>query len=105
MLVSVSAAVSTTPRVLHLSLIVGGTLRDARGGRLGKVEDLIVRLGADHYPPVSGVLATVAGREVFVPASLITEISAGSVSLRESPLDLQPFERRPQEVLLKNDVL
>lgn len=64
-----------------------------------------MRLGADDYPPVSGVLATVAGREVFVPASLIAEIGAGSVSLRESRLDLQPFERRPQEVLLKKDVL
>jgi CBS domain-containing protein len=72
---------------------------------LGKVEDLLVRLGADDYPPVSGVLATVAGREVFVPAGLIAEISAEGVQLRESRLDLKPFERRPQEVLLKKDVL
>src|SRR5207249_7016770 len=28
------------PRVLHLSLVVGGALRDAAGERLGRVEDL-----------------------------------------------------------------
>jgi CBS domain-containing protein len=99
-------AVSTvTPSVLHLSLIVGGELRDADGLRLGKVEDLIVRLGSDDYPPVTGALAAIAGRAVFVPADLITTIEIGAVTIRRSRLDLQPFTRRPQEVLLKEDVL
>jgi len=69
------------------------------------VEDLIVRLGEDEYPPVSGILATVAGRQVFVPADLVAEIEHGRVTLHAVRLDLQPFERRPQEVLLKKDVL
>jgi hypothetical protein len=68
------------PTVLHLSLIVGGTLRDRTGGRLGKVDDLIVRLGED-YPPVTGVLATVAGRQVFVPAAELAEIAHGRVDM------------------------
>jgi CBS domain-containing protein len=91
--------------VMHLSLVTGSSLVDGSGLRLGRVEDLIVRLGADHYPPVTGVLATVAGRGVFVPAEAIRDIASGRVALRESRLDLQPFERRPQEVLLKEDVL
>lgn len=53
--------------LLHLSLIAGGELGDGSGGSLGRVEDVIVRLG-EEYPPVSGVLARVAGRQVFVPA-------------------------------------
>src|SRR5581483_10496784 len=98
-------AVHARPRILHLSLVVGADLVDGAGGKLGKVADLIVRLGEDEYPPVSGVLANVAGREVFVPADQIQEIEHGRVSLRSIRLDLQPFERRPQEVLLKRDVL
>jgi CBS domain-containing protein len=97
--------VTTPSQVLHLSLLLGGQLRDADGLRLGKVNDLIVRLGSDDYPPVSGVLATIAGRAVFVPAELITTIAPGAVTIRRSALDLQPFVRRPQEVLLKEDVL
>lgn len=94
-----------TPRVLHLSLIVGGDLRDRDGGRVGRIDDLIVRLGQDEYPPVTGLLATVAGRQVFVPADEVEEIEYGRVALRSARLDLQPFRRRRQEVLLKKDVL
>jgi CBS domain-containing protein len=101
----VTGAVLAPPRILHLSLVVGGDLVDGGGGRLGEVDDLIVRLGEDEYPPVSGVLATVAGRQVFVPADQIAEVEHGRVTLRTIRLDLQPFERRPQEVLLKEDVL
>jgi CBS domain-containing protein len=72
---------------------------------VGRVEDVIVRLGEGEYPPVTGLLATVAGRQVFVPADEVEEIEHGRVTLRALRLDLQPFERRPQEVLLKKDVL
>jgi CBS domain-containing protein len=93
------------PSILHLSLIVGGELLDRSGGRLGRVDDLIVRLGEDGYPPVTGLLATVAGRQVFVPADELEHIEHGRVTLRAVRLDLRPFERRPHEVLLKKDVL
>src|SRR6185437_14375558 len=45
---------ATAPPVLHLSLIVGSELVDRSGGKLGKVDDAIVRLGDDEYPPVTG---------------------------------------------------
>ena len=102
---AVAVATLTRSQVLHLSLVLGGELRDADGLRLGKVDDLIVRLGSDDYPPVTGALATIAGRAVFVPAELITAIAPALITIRKSLLDLQPFERRPQEVLLKEDVL
>ncbi len=98
-------AFASTPRVLHLSLIVSGELRDRSGGKIGRVDDLIVRLGEDEYPPVTGLLATVAGRQLFVPADEVEEIGHGRATLRSVRLDLQPFRRRPQEVLLKKDVL
>jgi len=62
-----AALAPSTPHVLHLSLVVGGSLRDDAGERLGRVDDLIVRLEGEEYPPVSGAVATVAGRQVFVP--------------------------------------
>jgi CBS domain-containing protein len=99
------APASTTPRVLHLALVTGGDLLDPAGAKLGRVDDLIVRLGEDEYPPVTGLLATLAGRQVFVPADAIAEIEHGRVRMRARRLDLQPFQRRPDEVLLKKDVL
>jgi CBS domain-containing protein len=98
------SAAAVQPTVLHLSLVVGGVLRDRNGERLGKVDDLLVRLGED-YPPVTGVLASVAGRTVFVPASEVGEIAHARVDLVSDTLDLQRFERRFGEVLLRKDVL
>jgi len=90
---------------LHLSSVVGGALRDADDGRLGRVDDLIVRLGGADYPPITGVLVTVAGRQSYVPAERVADISVGEVRLRKAKLDLRRFERRPEEVLLRKDVL
>jgi CBS domain-containing protein len=91
--------------VLHLSLVVGGALRDPAGERLGRVDDLIVRLGDPGYPPITGFLVTVAGRQSYLPAERVAEMGHGVVTLRVPKLDLARFERRPEEVLLKEDVL
>jgi len=89
---------------LHLSLVVGGELTGRAGGRLGRVDDLVVRL--DHaYPPLTGVTATVAGRSVFVAADAVASLGHDRVALTTDRLDLRPFERRPLEVLLRKDVL
>jgi CBS domain-containing protein len=90
---------------LHLSLVVPCALRDRGGERLGRVVDLIVRLGGDDYPPLSGALAEVAGRPVFVPAAEIESIGAQEIALRSSRLDLEHFHRHEQEILLRKDVL
>jgi CBS domain-containing protein len=96
---------STIPQVLHLSLILKSDLMDANGVRLGRVDDLVVRLGGDDYPPVSGIVADVAGREVFIHAEQLGEIEQGRVTVSTPRLDTRPFERRPQEILLDRDVL
>ena len=96
---------AAAPAVLHLTDLVGGRLLDSGGERLGDVDDLTVRLGDDEYPPVSGVLATVAGRRVWVPAEAIGDIQPRCVTLTRSLLDLDRFERRPQEILLREDLL
>jgi CBS domain-containing protein len=98
-------AETRVPHVLHLSLVVGRALRDSDGERLGRVDDLIVRLGTDDHPPITGVLVTVAGRQAYVPAEQVADIAHGEVRLSRAQLDLRRFERRPEEVLLKKDVL
>ena len=101
-----NASAVQAPPILHLSQIVGSPLIDDDGGRpLGKVKDVIVRLGGAGYPPITGFLVEVAGREAFLPAELVARLSADGVVLRKAKLDLRHFERRPEEVLLRRDVL
>ncbi|MFZ1996263.1 MAG: CBS domain-containing protein [Solirubrobacteraceae bacterium] len=95
-----------TEPVLHLSALVGSRLLDSSGQRLGKIEDLIVRLNAhDHLPPVTGLTARIGGREMFVPADRLASLEQAAARTSTTKLDLAQFERRPGEALLRRDVL
>jgi CBS domain-containing protein len=90
---------------LHLSTILRSPLLDRAGERLGRVEDLIVRLADGGYPPVTGLKARIGGRELFVPTDRIATLEPGAVRLSGEKLSLGRFERRVGEVLLGQDVL
>lgn len=84
--------------------MVGGPILDRAGDRLGKLEDLIVRLDGSTYPPVSGLVAKIGGRQLFVPVDRVGAIEPGVVRLEGETLNLARFERRPGEVLLAKDL-
>ncbi len=91
--------------VLHVSSVLRSPLLDRAGERLGRVEDVIVRLADGGYPPVTGLMARIGGRELFVPVDRIASLAPGAVGLSGEKLSLRKFERRPGEVLLAGDVL
>ena len=92
--------------IVHVSSLAGSPLLDSGGQRLGKVEDVIVRLGGgDPRPPVAGLKARIGGRELFVPIDRVAALGPHDVRLSTTKLDLGRFERRPGEVLLRADVL
>ena len=90
---------------MHLSSLLRSPLLDRAGDRLGRVEDLIVRLADGGYPPVTGLKARIGGRELFVPANRVSSLEPGAVRLAGEKLSLGRFERRVGEVLLAADVL
>jgi hypothetical protein len=101
----VNAPTAQAPPILHLSSVVGSPLRDEDGEQLGRVEDVIVRLGGAGYPPITGFLVKVAGRTSFLGVESVSDIGPDGVVMRKAKLDLRRFERRPEEVLLKRDLL
>ncbi|MHB1538524.1 MAG: magnesium transporter MgtE N-terminal domain-containing protein [Solirubrobacteraceae bacterium] len=93
------------PSVVHLSTVLHSPLLDTAGERLGRVEDLIVRLADGGYPPVTGLKGRIGGRETFVPIAKLATLRPGAVTLSGEKLSLGRFERREGEVLLRHDVL
>jgi CBS domain-containing protein len=91
--------------LLNLSSVLHSRLVDRAGERIGRVDDLIVRLADRGYPPITGLKARIGGREVFVPAEQIAEVAPGKVQLSGDQVDLGRFERREGEVLLRRDLL
>jgi CBS domain-containing protein len=54
---------------------------------------------------VTGLVATVGGRDVFVPIEQVTSLDGDPLRLASARLSLRRFERRDGEVLLRRDVL
>ena len=91
--------------LLNLSAILHSRLVDRAGEKIGRVDDLIVRLSDRGYPPITGLKARIGGREVFVPAERVARVESGTVQLSGEQVDLGRFDRREGEVLLRQDLL
>ncbi|MGE2816129.1 magnesium transporter MgtE N-terminal domain-containing protein [Mycobacterium heidelbergense] len=92
--------------VIHLSQLLRAPVLARSGETVGRVEDVIVRLrGAEEYPLLTGIVAGVGGRRVFIGSKSIHEYATDRVILAKNKIDLRGFERRDGEVLLRADVL
>jgi flagellar motility protein MotE (MotC chaperone)/sporulation protein YlmC with PRC-barrel domain len=92
-------------RALHLSELAGRPITDKSGESIGKLADVIVRLRGAEHPLVTGLVAAVGSREVFVPFEQASSFDGEVLKLTSARLDLRQFERRHGEVLLRADVL
>jgi CBS domain-containing protein/sporulation protein YlmC with PRC-barrel domain len=90
---------------LRLSRLLRRPITDNRGESIGRVADVIVRLGGGDYPVVTGLVATVGGRPIFVPVDQVRGLGDDPLRLSSARLSLRIFERREGEVLLRADVL
>lgn len=90
---------------MHLSELLKGHLCSPDGESVGRVDDVIVRLRGGDLPLVTGLVAKVGGRRVFVPVAMISELGGEAVKLADARLNLRSFERREGEVLLREDIL
>ncbi|MGO9752968.1 MAG: magnesium transporter MgtE N-terminal domain-containing protein [Solirubrobacteraceae bacterium] len=92
--------------IVHLSSVAGSPLLDSSGERLGRVQDVIVRLDVgESLPPVVGLKARIGGRELFVPIQRISQLGPDVAQTSTTKLNLAQFESRPGEVLLRRDLL
>ena len=89
----------------HVSSLVRAPLVDRDGGRIGRVVDVIVRVGTAAHPPITGLIVRIGGRELFVKIAKIAQLSPNRVVFAAERVDLRKFERRPGELLLAKDLM
>jgi CBS domain-containing protein len=92
------------PNIVHLSALLGSPLLDRNGDRVGKIDDLIVRASAGDHPLISGIVANIGGRELFVPVDSLFAMVPGRTQLQGETVNLGRFERRSGELLLRRDL-
>jgi len=90
---------------VRLSRLLNRPVADRGGESIGRLADVIVRLRGTDYPLVTGLVAAVGGREIFVPIDQVSTFEGDPLRLASARLSLRHFERRDGEVLLRADVL
>ena len=93
------------PEIFHLSTFLHRPIFDREGDRIGRVQDLVARLGDDAHPPIVGAVIRIEGRDLFVSIRKIGGLERGRVTFEGRRVDLRRFERRPGELLLAEDLL
>src|SRR5580693_9874070 len=84
--------------VIHLSQLLRAPVLARSGEVVSRVEDVIVRLrGVDEYPLVTGIVAGIGGRRVFIGSESIHQFAPNRVVLAKNKVDLRGFERRDGE--------
>ncbi len=91
--------------IFHLSTFLRRPIYDSDGDRIGRVQDLVARLGDDPHPPIVGAVIRIEGRDVFVSIKKIGGLAQGRMTFEGRRVDLRKFERRPGEMLLAEDLL
>lgn len=91
--------------MLYLSQAIGRPVLDLNGESIGKVADLIVALGS-QYPPLTGlVVATDGRRRIFLPWTSVQSLDASGAQLAGAMIDVTKFRQRPNEILLRADLM
>ena len=88
----------------YLSQIIGRAVRDQAGEPIGKLADLIVAVG-ERYPPVTGIVIATDRRRIFLHWADVEQLDERGATLRTAKLDITRFRQRPNEILLKGDLL
>lgn len=92
--------------LLSVAGMAGKKIVNQEGQELGTVADLVCHWDVkETYPPLTGIIAKVAWRKVWISRSNIKEITTKSVVLGNAKLDLREFKPRQGEVRLKDEVL
>ncbi|MFI5493077.1 magnesium transporter MgtE N-terminal domain-containing protein [Actinoplanes sp. NPDC051859] len=92
---------------VYLARLAALPVFDPNGDRVGRVRDAVVRLRTTNRPPqVVGLVAEMAlRRRIFLPIGRVTSMDAEAVVLSSGTLNLRRFEKRPNELLVLEDLL
>ncbi len=90
--------------MLLLSRVLGRPVRDAGGEEIATLKDLVGRWQPDHGLVVSGLVARVGRRPFFLSWQQVAGLNEEGVRISSYQVNFQPFERRPGEILLADDL-
>ncbi len=101
-----------------LTELLDKPIRDPDGEAVARLHDLVVRIYPDMepvatgttpqeiYPPVTGIVARLRGpagaRDIFIPWEQVRHMSTDGVALTPPAVDLARFQKRSDEIVLRD---
>ncbi|MBY8871628.1 CBS domain-containing protein [Micromonospora sp. PLK6-60] len=97
----------STPTRVYIARLAGVAVFDPNGDQVGRVRDAVARIRATQRPPeVVGLVAEMPmRRRIFLSINRITSIDSDAVVLGSGTLNLRRFEKRPNELLVLQELL
>ncbi|OKI42351.1 magnesium transporter MgtE N-terminal domain-containing protein [Micromonospora sp. CB01531] len=97
----------STPNRVYLARLAGVAVFDPNGDQVGRVRDAVARLRpSPQSPEVVGLVAEMPmRRRIFLSINRITSIDPDAVVLGSGTLNLRRFEKRPNELLVLQELL
>ncbi|MGI9016822.1 MAG: magnesium transporter MgtE N-terminal domain-containing protein [Euzebya sp.] len=92
--------------LLFASRIIKLPVLDPEGQTLGRVADIVIgAIRGVRPPPVVGLVITVPGRRIFTGITRVRRIDSEGVHLASGTINLRPFNARPAEVTVVENLL
>lgn len=92
--------------LVYVSKLVRLPLLDAADSSIGRIADVVLVPGPiGRAPRVTGFVATVQRRTIFVNASRVGRVDASGVALRSGAIDIRQFQKHEGELLAVKDLL
>jgi len=92
--------------LVYVSKLVRLPLLDAVDSSVGRIADVVLVPGPiGRAPRVTGFVATVQRRTIFVNASRVDRVDASGVALRSGTIDIRQFHKHEGELLAVQDLL
>ncbi|SCL36704.1 Mg/Co/Ni transporter MgtE (contains CBS domain) [Micromonospora pallida] len=97
----------STPTRVYIARLAGVAVFDPNGDQVGRVRDAVARLRTTNRPPeVVGLVAEMPmRRRIFLSINRVTSLDAEAVVLGTGTLNLRRFEKRPNELLVLQELL
>ncbi|MGW5666895.1 magnesium transporter MgtE N-terminal domain-containing protein [Micromonospora sp. NPDC003776] len=97
----------STPNRVYIARLAGVAVFDPNGDQVGRVRDAVARMRPPQRPPeVVGLVAEMPmRRRIFLSINRITSIDPDAVVLGSGTLNLRRFEKRPNELLVLQELL
>ena len=82
--------------LVSFASLVGRPVKNEDGSVIGKLQDVVVRHGAETYPPVSGLIVKVGQSKAFIDGARISKLTPKEVVLEARSINLSDFQRRAE---------